>query len=399
MTTSKFTHALKRYSLAINAYESSSSPTMEQALDLLLARDGIELVLTDKTQDPPPSVLTLLDLDMRLRNLAPHLASQVPLSNWRASLNPTPEAWWWFSEPQPHSRDYLDWLWNALAAICFALALSQVADIAPRFLNGGPDSWGAFAVVIQSLLALLPVGGLLSRFGQEALEQWFKKSPIPKTYWQETRLALNVTVVILLFAFRLSLPAIAVLYNNQGLEDYRAGQWANARYNYQRALKLNPDYAAAQYNIGLLHEDLQDFKAAQEAYQLAAANGLDAAYNNLGRLYIREGNYGASIHFLLNGLDKVEDDEVRYDMLKNLGWARLGQMRYVEAETHLNAALQINTNKAPAHCLLAQVYEGQAKLAEAKTEWENCLRYASERNPDEDAWIAMARGFLEGHTP
>lgn len=399
MTTSKFPQALERYSQALNIYESTDTPTVEQTLALLLARDNIALALADKTQDPPPSVLALLDMDIRLRKLAPRLATQVPLPIWRTSLRPASEAWWWFSESEIHPRDRLDWLWSALAAICFALALSQVADIAPRFLTGGPDSWGALAVIIQSLLALLPVGGLLSRTGQEAFEQWFKQSPVPKTYWQETRLALNVMVVILLFAFRFSLPAIAVLYNDQGLADYRAGQWANARYNYQRALKLNPDYAAAQYNLGLLYEDLQDFKAAKEAYQLAAANGLDAAYNNLGRVYIREENYEAAIHFLLSGLDKAQDDEVRYDVLKNLGWARLGQKRYAEAETYLNAALQINANKAPAHCLFAQVYEGQAKLKDAKNEWENCLRYASERNPDEDAWIALARGFLEGYTP
>ncbi len=93
LTTSKFTQALKRYSLAIKTYESSSSPTIEQALDLLLARDGIAIVLNDKTQDPPPTVLPLLELDMRLRKLAQQLASQVPLSSWRASLHPTPEAW------------------------------------------------------------------------------------------------------------------------------------------------------------------------------------------------------------------------------------------------------------------------------------------------------------------
>jgi tetratricopeptide (TPR) repeat protein len=119
----------------------------------------------------------------------------------------------------------------------------------------------------------------------------------------------------------------------------------------------------------------------------------------LGLVYIREENYEAAIQLLLSGLDKAQDDEVRYDVLKNLGWARLGQQRYAEAETYLNAALQITANNAPAHCHFAQVYEGQAKLKDAKNEWENCLRYASERNPDEDAWIALARGFLEGYTP
>jgi len=399
LTTSKFPQVLERYSQALSTYESATSPTVEQALALLLARDNIAFALTDKTQDAPSSVLSLLELDVRLKKLATGLAAQTPLSSWRASLRPAPEAWWWFSEPETYPGDHWDWLWSALAAICFVLALSQVADIAPRFLNGGPDSWGALAVIVQSLLTLLPVGGLLSKTGQETFERWLKQSPIPKLYWQETKLALNVLVVVLLFSFRLSLPSIAVLYNDQGLAVYRAGQWANARYNYQRALKLNPDYAEAQYNLGLLYEDLQDFKAAQEAYQLAAANGLDAAYNNLGRLYIRQQNYTAAIPFLLSGLDKAQDDYVRYDVLKNLGWARLGQKRYAEAETHLNAALQINANKAPAHCLLAQIFEGQAKLTVAKTEWENCLRYASERDTDEDAWLALARSFLGGNTP
>ena len=92
----------------------------------------------------------------------------------------------------------------------------------------------------------------------------------------------------------------------------------------------------------------------------------------------------------------VVDDEVKYDMLKNLAWARLEQERFVEAEVYLKDAIDTFDDKAPAHCLLAQVLEAQADETAAKEEWEQCLSLSSMLVPDEDEWIKMARDFLGG---
>ena len=97
---------------------------------------------------------------------------------------------------------------------------------------------------------------------------------------------------------------------------------------------------------------------------------------------------------LLSGLELAEDRTVRYDMLKNLGWARLGQKRFAEAEARLRTAIALADKKAPAHCLLAQALEGQGNLDDALSEWDSCLKYADGRNPDEDTWIDLARQRL-----
>lgn len=211
---------------------------------------------------------------------------------------------------------------------------------------------------------------------------------------------LVLLAVLAMVAVRLALPALAISYNNRGLGDYRAGQLVSAQVAFQRAIQLNPDYAAAHYNLGLVYEDLQDFENAHAEYQVAIGGGLVAAYNNLARLKILTGNYAVAVSFLLSGLDLTQDDEVRYDMLKNLGWARLEQGRYAEAEAALSDAIDLRPDRAPAHCLLARVLDSPQPNDEALPEWEACLQTASSRNPDEDIWIALARERLaEGEAP
>jgi tetratricopeptide (TPR) repeat protein len=74
-----------------------------------------------------------------------------------------------------------------------------------------------------------------------------------------------------------------------------------------------------------------------------------------------------------------------------LGWARLGQERYDEAQPYLNEAIALFDDQAPAYCLQAQVVEGLTDPETARPDWEKCLQYASSDNRDEDVWIGMAR--------
>jgi tetratricopeptide (TPR) repeat protein len=392
---SKFAQALARYTTALSVLEQAiSQATPEQILEILLARDVIATLLKDKTLEPIPELVSLAGLDLRLKKHAIAIATQVKLPEWRASFQPSSEAWWWFFAPPLPAASPWEWFRNVLSAICVAVALGLLLDIAPRFLSGGPDTWGAFAVIGQSLLTLLTAGGALTKAGQEGLERLLTHLTIPKTYYAGIKFGVTLIILGILLAFRLALPAISIGYNNNGLANYQAGHFASALSDYQRALKLNPDYAEAHYNLGLLYEDLQDLDQAKIAYQLAARSGLDAAYNNLARLYIREKKYTEAVPLLLAGQDQAQDNEVRYDLLKNLGWARLGQGRYAEAGQLLQEAIALTNERAPAHCLLAQVLEAQTQINEARTEWEQCLAFASSRQPDEDAWIGMARERL-----
>jgi tetratricopeptide (TPR) repeat protein len=398
MTISRLDRALEDYAAKLTALEEAAEQlSPEQALDVLIARHAVHTSLTDKTRDPTHSLITLVQLDSRLRKQADSIAQAVELADWRASLNPPEGAWWWFFETprHPHWSDRLDWLWSVLAVLCLTASLSLMIDISWRFLSEGPDALGAFAVVAQGLLTMVAAGGALTGAGRKGVERILQGLNIPRRSWQVVRVGLAMVLLLGLLGFRLSLPQIAVSYNNRGLQNYLSGRLDSAQFDYSRALKLNPDYVEAHYNLGLLYEDLQDFDRARAEYQIAVQGGLDAAYNNLARLHILGEDYSASVSLLLTGLELAQEDQVKCDMLKNLGWARLGQARYSEAEIYLRAAIELATDEAPAHCLLAQVLDGLGDATGALLEWENCLRFADARNADEDAWIGLARQRIE----
>ncbi|MGB0383455.1 MAG: hypothetical protein ACPGWR_01405 [Ardenticatenaceae bacterium] len=269
---------------------------------------------------------------------------------------------------------------SPLAPLPKAVAFWGAAAIQQVMNSSGCDEPSGVAVKVP--LKSAPERTVEERFG------WLK---------QKSRMLLLRAAIVLglvLLTVRLSSPQIAVWYNNQGLENYLAGNLSSAKTKYGWAIWWDSDYAAPHYNLGLLYEDLLDFERARQEYRVAIEGGLVPAHSNLARLYIRDGNYSDAVFLLLRGLELTEHDEIRYVMLKNLGWARLGQERYAEAESHLRAAIRLKSDRAPAYCLLAQVREEQNKPNEALSEWNNCLSLADARNPDEDVWIAMARKRL-----
>lgn len=153
----------------------------------------------------------------------------------------------------------------------------------------------------------------------------------------------------------------------------------------------------AQYNLGYIYEQLQDFEQAYQAYHQAILGGFGAAYNNLGRLLILQKKYLQAVNLLLQGLEKAQCEQDRYAIWKNLGWIRLEQKRYLEAETYLLQAMEIDKKQGAIQYLLAQTWEGLGKRQQAALAYENCLRYASYYKLEEDEWINTARQKIKEH--
>jgi Flp pilus assembly protein TadD len=184
------------------------------------------------------------------------------------------------------------------------------------------------------------------------------------------------------------------IYNDRGVENYLAFQLPQAVSDFRKALEIDPNFAETHYNLGLLYEDLRDFDRASSEYKLAMLGGLASAYNNLARLYILDKNHAAAVDLLLKGLKLAKHEAENYALRKNLGWARLGQGRYAEAKAELMLAIDLDGKKASAYGLLAQALEELGEETEALIAWENCLKYASSYQPDEDTWIDLARQRL-----
>jgi tetratricopeptide (TPR) repeat protein len=189
------------------------------------------------------------------------------------------------------------------------------------------------------------------------------------------------------------------LANWYGVKSHLTGQLPKAELSYKFALKLipfSPLSAPTHYNLGQVYEDQQDYKQAKAQYQLAIKGGLIPAYNNQARLYILAGNYDAAIALLRVAIPLEKDENARYSMLKNRGWARLEQGRLEEAHLDLTEAIALRSDHAPAYCLLAQVLERQGENTEAISQWENCLGYSYQpQTPEEDKWISLAQQRLK----
>ena len=140
---------------------------------------------------------------------------------------------------------------------------------------------------------------------------------------------------------------------------------------------------------------------------IAIGGGLPQAYNNLARLNISEKEYPQAVALLQQGIYKTRDkqdfpSEDKYNLFKNLGWARVEQKRFKDAEIPLNIAIKTASkpeatsyigNPGSAHCLLAQALEQQEKSA--TKEWEQCRQKAKSTIPEEDTWLYLARTKLQ----
>jgi len=194
--------------------------------------------------------------------------------------------------------------------------------------------------------------------------------------------------------FRRFFPNLYVTLNDRGVQSYLAGQFRSAFWYYQAALFLNPKYKKVRYNLGALYEKKQQPQKARTEYQIAIQGQVPEAYNNLARLLILEKCYSEAIDLLVEGLHKHKsqtDPILRYTLLKNLGWALLKQGRDREAETYLREAIALMNARAPAYGLLAQVLELRGEKEEARTIWEQFLKYApGDRSPEVEAWMLVA---------
>lgn len=381
--------------------ETVDNSSSEIILSVLIARDAIQVSLNDVSQIPQDKIIKIIELDRRLKKQANTITETGELEDWRTTLHPPKEHWWWFMKPPVHQLDRLDWLWNALTVTSLTASVSLVVDISSRFLSGGPSFLGSFAVTFQSVLTLLTAGGVLTQAGRTGIDKILLGLGIKKYLWREIQFGLSGVLLLLLIGFRSSLPKISDKFLEKGVDNYRKGDWSSAMSDYEQALSLYPDNAKAHYSLGRLYEDLQEFKKAQTQYRLAVEGGLNYAYNELARLYIQDEKYSQAVPLLLKGLDEVQKDdhEFQYALFKNLGWARFKQERYYEAEANLRDAIfhskSFEPTPAAPHCLLAQVLEKNKGIDSSLSEWHLCIGYADPRNPYEDAWLNMGNQHID----
>ncbi|MEO0407306.1 MAG: tetratricopeptide repeat protein, partial [Cyanobacteria bacterium P01_A01_bin.135] len=277
----------------------------------------------------------------------------------------------------------------------------------------------------------------LTKQGRQWIEKWLARLQIPKSFWQEFGVVVALLVMLLVFGiYQVGLPQTAQLLHREGkAAHYQNEHLDSALQYYQKAIALDPNFAEAHYNLGVLYESLQRPDDAAAEYQIVIQSNLNdlsvltklRAHNNLGRLYILKGELREAWVPLDRGLsfvrpqsaEEVEETGItweqvlleKHNLLKNLGWLRVEQDHFFEADEWLQEAITIaedlsqrievdptlrdllglRARPAAAYCLAAQALEGLNRNGEALEFWRNCARYGAIIDPDEAKWLAVAR--------
>nr|WP_265338685.1 serine/threonine-protein kinase [Nodularia sp. LEGE 04288] len=164
-------------------------------------------------------------------------------------------------------------------------------------------------------------------------------------------------------------------YINLGLvcQDLRQIECAIA--HQKKAINIQPNNGILYYELGNIYDEFGKYKLAEEQYNIAIKLSQNAAasINNLSRLKNIEEKYHEAETLALKGLKLTENPEIKTTLYKNLGWAKLGQQQYIEAEKYLQKSMEIDSTKTDTYCLLAQVQDAVDKTTNARISWEVCM--------------------------
>ncbi|NES80644.1 MAG: tetratricopeptide repeat protein [Moorea sp. SIO2B7] len=405
-TSLNLDHALEGYDKALSVIEQIKSKSSEQqVLEVLVARDTVEIALTAETQPNIESIANLLALDERLKNQTEAIATSGKLEKWRESLHPPESAWWWFcqSAKKIDSWDRFDWLFNGLTAGMLAVSSSLIITILQALSVNGLN-WQETLTAIAQGAGVIAIGqGALSPQGNKNVKAVLKNLKIPEHFQSEFTFGCSIFLLLTVYGAYRSFPSH---WLKQGEMFYDNGDLSNAEEKYLQAMSLNPDDPQINIDLGVVYESVNSLDKAIEQYRQAVPSGEPRAFNNLGRLYIgrfdpvkKRKNYVLAETYLRLGLQRIEGKEktdlnTAYQLKKNLGWALLQQKRYEEAQKYLEKAIslddQIQTEQLDtgmAECFLTEVYKG---LGDKNKELENatqCQKYARPETILEYQWL------------
>lgn len=390
----------------------------ENVWEVLIARDAVATALAGGADVSAAAFKRTADLDERLNENTGTIRNAVganKLAAWRDVKVPPEGAWWWFLDQRmarketeaEEKRLKYKAIWILLTFFFATVSVSFLAEITRRFFlgEGGWDSVLGTALqmplnVVGAMLGLLTAGTMTEpvRHGVQGL---LSRAGLFNRGGTMRRFVFALAFCCLVFPIWLSLPFFAHYYNDRGGSQVRAGRLSEALESYERAIKLKPEYAEAHYNLGDAYERFYKCKEAIPHYEAAIRldNTFTHAQNNLARLYLKCGSdeqSAAALAILDQQLrqEPPPDDDVRYSLLKNQGWAKYKLKDYVGAESDLKRAIAVREEGGSAHCLLASSLDAQGQPEEATKEWIKCFENSSDQDV-EPAWAEEARRRYE----
>lgn len=172
-------------------------------------------------------------------------------------------------------------------------------------------------------------------------------------------------------------PEFSQSYTNLGFACENSGQPDEALKNYKKSLQLEPKDYVAQTNIGRIYYIQNEFEKAKAAYKKAISQKPDYpdAHEGIGVIYYAQGNFSQALKEFTTA---IELNPNYAEAFYNLGLIYLEQQKIEQAIEKFNQAIKNEPNYADAYSNLGVCYYHQHKLdLSIKT-----LEYAIALNPN-----------------
>ena len=159
----------------------------------------------------------------------------------------------------------------------------------------------------------------------------------------------------------------------QAVDAHRAGRIQEAERQYRTVLKLNPRYAPALSNLGVILRQTGRFPEALEALHAAvqAEPGSAAGWSNLCNTYRQLGRWAEAVQAGQQATALAPNDG---DALSNLGLALFHADRFDEARSVLERAVAVAPDHANAWNNLGNVHQRQCRIDEAIACYQRALQ-------------------------
>jgi len=190
---------------------------------------------------------------------------------------------------------------------------------------------------------------------------WWGYDRLRARQWQSlffTGLPLVIVAILCHWPFYSPAQTMADPYTTMGIAAYQAGDYEQAIKHYQQALKVNPKYVQACYNLGNTYLAQGKYDLAKDQYlkSISLNHEFIPAYLNLGKIYLDSGRYETAQTVFKEAVKKSPREATAY---VGLGLSLHSRYRFHEAREAYERALAIKPEQAEAHynlaCVLAQM--------------------------------------------
>lgn len=338
----------------------------------------------------------------------------------RRSYNPPQSAWWWYKTEavsQVTARAFSgEAILNLLTVGALLLSLVGGLVLALR-LSQSEVSLTDLSTYLQVLIPILAAAGLTS-VGRQLADTTLRIGRVKEKHIAHGRMVLALVLMLGVVVALLSLPIQATWYNTKGDRAFDGNDFPAALDAFQQAVSIDPNNAAAFYNLANTYDELSRPDEAIIAYRRALElsdprprTSVDnppptpsltwfAATNNLAQLltlYGEDTDAATAIALLTRALAFATPElepTLHAALFRNRAFAHLTLGHFHNAQDDLAAATHLAPDAAATGCVTGLFYEHKDNPFRdedaATSGWFSCLG-ASPADRIPSVWSAIAQ--------